>query len=351
MILPLLILSYGPLCSYVGKKKFNIQIYMFLCCISIIFFAGMRSPYFGSPDTEAYTRFFDNQKNVSFNSLIKLWSMSPIDFMQKEGGFQLFMWGCAQIFNNSQIFILLTSAIMTLCVARFISTQSDDVTLSWLTYVCLGLMTFNMNGLRQGLAMSICLISYEFAKRRKLLPFLLIVLLAMTFHRSSIIYLLVYPLCNYKPSFVSNIVLSSGVVFFFLFSSQLANLYNQTMGKDYEMESFESGGVVVVLTYAMVLLLSVLYVFYVKGERKLEIIPLGILVLVGAFLYISRYLSTQIFERMSYYFFYFIILLLPKLRHVFDIKSQVIYRYAVIGLAVGLFFYRVMGDGYAFFWQ
>ena len=71
--------------------------------------------------------------------------------------------------------------------------NSDQPFLTSLIYLALPCFLINYSGLRQGLAVSITLVAFEFIKKKKIIPFVLCVLLAATFHSSATIFFIAYP--------------------------------------------------------------------------------------------------------------------------------------------------------------
>lgn len=353
--LPILILMISILLPKNEESKKASKTFMIFCCVVVTLFIGLRSRYMGSIDTSNYAGMFERLRGVSFSEGVLSHGKTISDFIFEEGGFLLYMWSLAQIFSSAQPFIFVSTTISTILVGRFIYKHSEDEVISWIVYICLGLMTFNMNGMRQSLAMAICLLSYDFAKEKKLFRFLLIVFLAFLFHKTAFVFLMVYPLCNYNPNSLKNTCLVALTGLFLTFSRQLAAIYDEWAGKDYASgESFEGGGGVVVITYVLLILLSVLYIGFEKKEDGDVVRNLSILIGVGFVFYFSRYISTQIFERVSYYFFYFSLLLFPKLKNLFNRDSRYLYKLIVIGLAIILFCYRASKGAFAdfgFFWQ
>ena len=101
-------------------------------------------------------------------------SMSWADYYNESGvekGFQIFVFGLSRVFSESQWIIVISSLIYTVSICRFIYKNSEDVVLSCVMYVARGMMTFQMQGMRQAIAMSICLFAYEFASQKKLIKF------------------------------------------------------------------------------------------------------------------------------------------------------------------------------------
>lgn len=340
LLLPISVLALKLYTSYLFENKAEKRAFIIVSFLMIVFFVGLRSVYSGSMDTLMYSRMFDAAtRTPNFINFLSTREISLEDYWREEGSFYLLVWLISRFTDNVQIFLVVITAIMTGCVFKFISVHSENFMLSCIIYICLGSMTFSMNGMRQALAMSICLLAYGFAVNKKFVPFLLIVLFAMTFHISAFIFLLVYPLSNFSKLHFVPLLIAGGL--FIAFSSKLAVLYDSLTGKEYALgESMEGGGFVTVAIYLLVVVLVML--FYKNFEiESSKIEPLFALCFVGLVIYSTRYFSTQIFERISYYFYYFVILLIPKLSRVFKEKDRPIYSLIVYILAIALFAYRI----------
>ena len=345
LLLPISVLGFKILTPNISTNKSQKRIYMVLCFLSVLFFVGLRSINTGSIDTQTYCRMFDTASSTSgFIDFLTIREISIEEYLYKEGNFYLLVWLISRFTDNEQIFLVVIAAIMTVCVFRFMSKHSEDFMLSCIIYICLGSMTFSMNGMRQALAMSICLLAYDFAVKKKIVPFLLIVLLAMTFHVSAFIFLLAYPLSNFSKLHLVALLIGGGL--FIALSSSLASIYDSLVEKDYAVrDSIEGGGFVTVAIYLLVLILTMLFYKNLATENGIE--PLFALCFVGLVIFSTRYFSTQIFERISYYFYYSVILLIPKLSHIFKEKDRLIYSLIVCILAIALFAYRIESSSMA----
>lgn len=339
LLLPIFVLVLKLFTTYLFKNETEKKAYMIVSFLIIIFFVGLRSINTGSPDTQVYCKMFSTATHTTnFIDFLNIREIPLKSYLYKEGNFYLLVWLISRFTDNVHVFLVIISSIMTACVFKFISSHSENFMLSCIIYICLGSMTFSMNGMRQGLAMSICLIAYGFAVRKKFLPFLLLVLFAMTFHTSAFIFLLAYPLSNFSKLHIVPLLIAG--VIFIAFSTKLAAIYDNLIGKDYaSADSVEGGGFVTVSIYLLVLLLMLL--FYKNLSSKSRIEPLFALLFVGFAIYSTRYFSTQIFERTSYYFFYFVILMIPKLSYIFKITDRKLYSMIVCVLAIVLFAYRI----------
>ena len=339
LLLPISIIFLRAFTPNISTNAQEKRLYIFFCFLAIIFFVGLRSVYTGSMDTLMYSRLFNTANNTSrLSDFFSLNEITHKNYLFEEGNFFLLVWLISRFTNSVKFFLVIITAIMTACVFKFISAHSEDFMLSCIIYICLGSMTFSMNGTRQALAMSICLLAYGFAAKKKFIPFILIVLLAMTFHISAFVFLIVYPLSNFSKLHILPLLVAGGV--FFATSSRLAVIYDTIVGKDYASgESIEGGGFVTVAIYVLVLVLVLLFYKNYGAESKIQ--PLFALVFIGFIIYITRYFSAQIFERTSYYFYYFVILLIPKLSRIFKEEDRQVYSLIICAFAITLFAYRL----------
>lgn len=348
LALPVWVILWSVLLSPDLKSRKNAKAYMVICSLALIFVLGLRSRYTGSMDTYMYSLAFNSAKNYSdLYAFLEAKDVFDGFFLLSEGGFHLYTWLAAQIFPEAQWFILLSAVIIVSSTASFIWNNSEDLTVSWIVFICLGSMTFAINGMRQALAMSICLLSYRYAKEKKLFRFLLIVLIAILFHKSAVVFLLVYIMRNMKLDFKSVAFLSVLVVAFLVFADRFAFLYDSMTGEDYAIaESFEGGGAVAVAIYVCAIIM--LFVCSKRLKQRNVFVPLSLTVF-GLVLYLARFTSVQIYERISYYFAYFLMLVFPSIFK--DLKKEfyVLIKVCFFLAAIVLFAYRISKGAFADF--
>ena len=312
---------------------------MALSFLLIVLFVGLRSRYSGSADTRIYCQLFETASHTAaFTDFMKYLKIVAEQYWMQEIGFYSLVWILSRITNDAQVFLVIITVICTGCVFQFISKHSDNYMLSCILYICLGAMTFAMNGMRQAMAMSICLLAYGFAVEKRLIPFLVTVALAMTFHVSAFAFMLVYPLSHWSKFHLAPMGIAGSL--FIVISTRLASIYDAFVGGNYaEGSSAEGGGFVVIAIYLLAVMLVLLFHRKYSVEDKIE--SLWALCFVGFVTYSSRNFSTEIFERLSYYYFYFIILVIPKLSRIFAYKDRRLFLLIVGALAVALFAYRL----------
>lgn len=110
------------------------------------------------------------------------------DYIYFEVGYQLLMKLCVWIGISWQFFLGVVYAIILLPIYLFIKKYSRYTMLSILVFVCYMYFEFDLTGIRQALASSICLLAYIAlleSKRRALINYIVVVTIAVFFHKSA----------------------------------------------------------------------------------------------------------------------------------------------------------------------
>lgn len=323
-----------------NKKQKNR--YFIFCGIVMLLIMGCRHNSLGSVDTFHYFTRMDYA--ISCGS----WQMFYEPGLY-ETGFQFLMYALSRIFTHPQWLLVITSLFFIISVFYFVNHNSDDIPLSLTLYVSLGMLTFHLQGMRQAVAMCVCLFAYEQAKRRHLVKFLLLVLLATTFHQTSIVFFAVYWLVKLKLNKRNTLLVSiiSGLAV--INSIPLVNIANTIFGESYSGVA-ASGGFVATAIYFITLLVCY---FYYTTYKENEQSPLVFVMIIATAAYLIRYTGVMIAERISFYFMFSQIALIPLATKLFKPQARLIVRIGICTLAAGLFAYRLMDSGFApyeFFW-
>lgn len=345
--LALVVWLLGMLPKKYGLQSNNYKNYLLIAGGLVWLIAALRDPLCGSMDTYRYTIAFDTiGRYDSFKKYYDLY-LSDQEFIFSESGFHYFVWFLTRIFSDSQMIIVASSLVTTVAVCQFLRNNVEDVPTGLLIYVCLGLLTFNMNGMRQALAMSICLYSYEFAKKRKMILFVLSVLLAMQFHKTAICFIPVYFLPTLKEGKANTFLYICGMIIFLFGVDWFIESFNAFTGEDYELDAQATGGgFTVILLYAFAFGMSLL-MHDSLDNRQIRIS--FFCVTTGFAAYIARFFSNEIMERISYYYFYFLLLLLPQLFGQLEEREQKIVKIGFSVFAILLFAYRIQAGNFSGF--
>lgn len=322
-----------------GLRQNNYKNYLILCGFLIAVVSALRTPYTGSGDSVAYVnKYIGMQSYQSFQDYYDI-HLSKYDLLSSEAGFYFSMWLLGHVFKDGQTVLIVSSLFTTWAVCRFIRRNSVDAALSLTIYVCLTLFTFNMNGVRQAIAMSICLFAYEYAKQRKLIPFVLVVVLAMLFHKTAMCFLPVYFLPKMKNTFGNWFFYVIGLITCLLFVDRFIAGYYEISGEDYSRgEASSSGGLFVVLLYVGAIALTIYKSKILKVAANRTAL---FAVLAGFAAYLARYARSTILERVSYYYYYFMLLLIPAAIQELQDKEYKLVKILFIAGALLLFIYRI----------
>ncbi len=336
----MLALAFGDLTEKCKKRN-----YLIVCGILLFFFMALRSYSVGSVDTRNYMN--GMSQAIHANS----WK----DFYNPKGvevGFQMYAFLLSRVFDNAQWIVVISSALFVFLTFWFIYKNSEDVALSATLYITLGVMTFCMQGMRQAIAMCLCLIAYELAQKRKLILFALIIVLASLFHQTAIIFIIVYFAPLVKFNFQSFVCFSGVSILAILGSNTIISIANEVFDKEYEL-SVDSGGFFAVATYVVIILVALLFNKKLKDGDHAESMMFYITFL-GLTCYVMRYFSVQQAERISFYFLFGQMILLPNSMQHLTTRERQISKLAAYVLAICLFLYRLNGSDfvpYEFFWQ
>lgn len=334
----------GLLPSKYGLRQNNYKNYIILCGFLIAAVSGLRSPYTGTGDTYQYMLFYKTMQNYdSFQYYYDL-RLSDFDFFSSEAGLAFCFWLLGHVFTDGQTATIASSLFITWAACRFIRKNSVDIPISLTIYVCLTMFTFNMNGMRQALAMAVCLFAYEQAKSRNIVSFVALVLLAMLFHRTAMCFFPVWFLPRLKNSLGNWLFYICGLLLCLLFIDKIIVGYYNLLGDDYSDNPIATGGgLFVVLLYLGGIALT-LYKHKILEYQAARVAFLG--ALVGFVAYISRFIGTDILERVSYYYYYFLILLIPEAMQKLDREEhRFIKVFFVIGCVL-LFSYRIWNGAF-----
>lgn len=353
-----ILLSFLPLLVSCFFKDLNIdkkqkKYFLIISGIALVVFLGLRDKYIGSADTYNYYSFFEYAKSKSTWSAFRSYKGTYMSgFKETEIGFQIFVWLLSRVTSNGQVIIVVTALIYTVSLIIYIYHNSDDVVLSVVMYITLGIMFFEMQGMRQSIAMSICLLSYESLKKNKFVPFAFWVILACFFHKTAIVFSVLWLFrkftINQKHLFYFSILGGSILVF----CNKIISIANNFFEMDYK-NTVDGGGLVATSIY----ILTIIFVYaFVPRDRMDQKFSLAFyMMLLGLVCYIVRYFGAQASERISFYFMFSQLIVLPNaICSMSNDKEKAVTKMIVVLLSIALMIYRLSGSElvpYSLFWK
>lgn len=129
----------------------------------------------------------------------KGWADNFSEGNYSEPGFTLFSIICSFLFGETNGAITMGAALVTVFVFVFtIAKRTENFPISIVLFIITGVFTGLFNGIRQYMATAILFCGYRFIVDKKPVKWLLVVLLASTFHVTAILMFFTYFICNLK---------------------------------------------------------------------------------------------------------------------------------------------------------
>ena len=311
---------------------------------------GMRHSITGS-DTSTYIRSFKQFRKLPWDKVIS----EIYDYY--EIGYRAIIKIIGYITDNENVFFLIVALFFAFSLGIFITRNSKNRFMSLILYFTVGAFSFQVSGIRQSLAMTILLFSFEYIKERKLVKFLITVFIASLFHKSAVVIVPMYFLAYIKMNIVSFVMFAIGGGVICVYVIPLMQLFQKITNR-YEVYApigFSGGGFVVILMYIITIVVSYMYMNSLEKQNKHNVFFFN-MAFVSLLLYILRYFI-GIAERISFYYQFAFIILLPNvIEAIPDDKTRRIVRACALVLACLLFGYRSLRAAspefnYFFFWQ
>lgn len=324
-----------------GKK-----IYMIVVGALLIIVAGLRSAEVGA-DTAMYKQIFD-------------WAAAGSSFLQEYiswhgGGTEPLFYGLTYYLSKVvgfNIYITIVAIISIAPIMYVIYKYSRNVYLSLLLYIGFGYFAFAMNGIRQAMAIGICMLAFDAAIEKKLKKFILLVLIAVLFHKTALLFILVYWLADIKKSKNFRYIVVISLIAVFALRTYIFQFLNIFARQSFEVASTDQGGyrMFLVMLFTMVVGWYYYYRFMKNGDVKLNENSnslswlLLLMLTVATLMWPIANLNAEL-NRMYYYYHIFIFLHIPNLVKSLNRKERMVL--VAIFVAVSCYYlqaYIIGGD-------
>ena len=201
-----------PPVYYVFRKNENSgRIVLAIICSYMFILLALRSPKMGI-DLATYEGLYNSMRNLSFREVMSGFSIirDGNRAFYGEWGYGFVTWLLAKAGCGYQVFLILQAAFCVFSVFMFIDRNSVNPALSVALIIAFGFFDYAFSTLRQALSFAVLLFAVEPLKKRKIIPFLLIIVLAMLMHRTAAAFILVLPL-SFIPVNKKNVLIFCGV--------------------------------------------------------------------------------------------------------------------------------------------
>lgn len=275
----------------------------------------------GSGDIKAY--YTNYQCAIESDSLLSFIEDNPY----MENGYLVITWLLSKIIRWPQFILFFEAAFCCGITLRFIYKYSEDVLLSVLGFLSLGIFGFYLTGFRQGMAISICLLALEMADKKRVCAFVFLVLAAISVHQTAVVFLPVYFIMKINVNRLLVIAELGVILLMRLCAPFLLSLGNTVFHRDFSMaaQGNKAGGAINIMIGAFVVFVmayqmgnyNIAVHSGTRGEQSIHETDSGFtnhkllyLLLLGIGLYGLRY-QASIMERISFYYTPMLFILLP----------------------------------------
>jgi len=296
----------------IGKKsRIKDIIYVVICFCQLFLISAYR--FRVGYDYEAYAIGFFVMGIEGFSKMVYYdWEIGYI-LLNK-------LLGCFTVSQGS--IMILTSFLSLIGPGYLIARHSKNPFISVFLYVNFYLFYLDMNFIRQAIAMSIICFAYGFLRDKKFWHFLLLVILASTFHFSAIYMVAVYVVCLFKINSRTFLLYLFGLFYYYMLSDGvlhfvLSRFHTEYLGSDYIRNGlyFYFAVIPLILAFLMVLLS-----YYLRNmPRTMEIMVHFTLMTAFWQVVMTKH---ALFERFSYYSMLFMVLAIPEAIYAFRDKLR-----------------------------
>lgn len=293
-------LSKGTITLSADKKKSEtaMKVFWFILLVLLV----LRSEDTGR-DLDNYKRIYETIAKSGWEQAIKRSAEVGYNFVNKLISF----------WDGSFRWLMILSAIASVYfTAKAYIKYSEDAVLTIATYLNFSCFLLLFSGLKQSIAMSLGFVAFELVRKKKIVPFLIIVVIATMFHASAFMLLFMYPLYHIRVRKGHLVFVIPALLIVFGFNQPIFTFLGNILESftEYDTTITETGA------YATLILFVILAVFsfVIPDEKKLDQDTIGL----RSFLLFS--VALQMFAslhplamRMNYYYIVFTPILVSRI--------------------------------------
>ncbi|WP_417898965.1 EpsG family protein [Bacillus haimaensis] len=261
---------------------------------------------------------------------------------QKDKGFVFLQMLLKMFSSDPQILIFSTALITNLLIVIILYKYSRMIEMSLFVYITSGLFLVSMNGIRQFLAAAIIFAATKYIMDGSWKKFIVVVLIASTFHQSALILIPIYFLVRRKAwtksTFALLVLAMIVVVGYNQFSSILFSALEDTQYGHYSEFSEGGASILRVVVYA-----APLFIAYLGRGKLRDIFPnsdyiVNLCVLNLIFMIIAS--QNWIFARFTIYFGLYNLILIAWVVRLVKEKDQKFLYYGIFIFYLVYFYYE-----------
>lgn len=350
----------GPYFSF-NKKIHNAGILFLLCILWVLL--AFKGSNIGS-DTPSYINFFYEFKRnllLNGNNFFSIF----INHTRFEIGYVVLNNIIANIFGEVQWLFVIIATFEIFVLYKFLLCKSKNIYMSIFLFISLRFFYFTMSGLRQTIAIFICVIAYQYIEKRKPLLFYLYVIMAMQFHITAFVFLILYPISfiefNIKNVFfIGSVCIIVFLCFDYFISTVLdfmPNYYSHYRGT-VRFEENKLGNIIVACMQFVFLIFILFSQYNTKHNTSYDEASMMKFMILISFLLSLISLKATTLDRLFYYFYIYIIIYIPNVIYAMPFRNKIFF---TITVCIFSFLYNIAVlyfrpewlniTPYSFFWS
>lgn len=345
LLVPIMMQHFAIKGLHMDYQKRN-QAAMTFFFVLLTLMIGLRHESVGN-DTRNYINFFKAYARADWD-----------DFSGAEVGFQYLNKLISLFSREPQVYLAMAAVLVSAMIYPTYKRLCTDASLTIVLFCTMSTFFMMFSGIRQMIAISIGFIAYHFTRQKKLIPFVLSVLLALSMHTSAFMLAFMYPLYHARVTKKWLYIVVPVLAVCFAYNRQIFGALALILQEftEYDTEITLTGA------YTMLILFGAFTVFsfLVTDERKLDGETIGLRNFLLLAFALQMFAPLHMLSmRMGYYYMIFVPLLLPR---IIECRSRRWNQVAILGRHVMVAFFLVYSfisaSGgalnvfpYRFFWE
>ena len=229
------------------ERKYNKALFV-VSSIVVVLILGLRHPSMGNDlryqSSNGYLGAFDSIVSYPWSSILYL------KIMNFEQGFIIYNKLVGFLGTDRQMFLFVTAAVSVVPIMYYLSKNSQNMLLSIIIYLGLPVFLICFSGLRQAIAIGITSLSMIYIKEKSLVKFILLVLLASTFHFTAIVFLIAYPMYHIKASDKWDVISIISIPVVYVLRAPLFDILSKLLKKNAKMT--DTGALTLFLIFTLI---------------------------------------------------------------------------------------------------
>jgi hypothetical protein len=343
--------KYGPDCNtYAIRKK-----YIKVISIVLILQSGLRNIAVGS-DTYNYYTYFEEVKQLSWSDVFNNFKTVYVSGEGKDAGYIVFEKLVSILTTEYQVLLMVIAILFFYALGNFLlknTTKLNDAMMAFIIYSVLFYAFFSITGHRQTIATAGSLFAFEFIKKKKLIPFLLLIIVAATIHKSVVLFIPFYFIAHIKNIKHFNWSILMLFPVFMVARNQISTYFKVLAGYE-EYGEYEGAGSFIFTFIFLIIVIAALIrsniILKNNKNARYAFNAFGV-----ALLFLPLTWVNPSAMRVVQYFSIFMLILIPEIINSFDEISIKFKRGVQNGLIIVLLALFIKSNlttiPYGFFWE